>query len=672
MAVAGASDASWQSAEEVKALRKGRTILPYLSLAALVLGYCFIFDLPALPAQGRQKAVKSGSAELKQGKAAAGLDLAEANVFQSEMRNVIERYIADRGSLNRLYGVESSPNAPDRASANQPYTIELSPTRSPRMKQFYAEWLDRLGHLDFDAMSHDGRIDYLLLKNHLNQELRQLDIRAKALSEAAPLTPFRQTIIDLEEARRRMEAVDSTRSAAILNTLTKQIGETRKAVEARLKSDGEAEGKTEGAGIKKAIANRAAVTIEGLRGTLKDWFGFYNGYDPVFTWWVGEPYKAADQALQNYAAFLREKIIGVKAGEDKTIIGDPIERDALVSQLAYEMIPYTPEELIAIANKEFAWCEAEMKRASRELGYGDDWQKALEYVKTLYVEPGKQPELIRNLALEAIAYLDQHDLVTVPQLARETWRIGMMSPERQLVNPFFTGGEEISVSYPTNSMSHEQKMMSMRGNNIHFARATVFHELIPGHHLQSFMAARYRPYRRLFRTPFWGEGWALYWELLLWDMNFAKSPENRIGMLFWRMHRCARIIFSLNFHLEKMTPQECVDFLVNRVGHERDNAEAEVRRSFNGADGPLYQCAYMIGGLQIRALHHDLVDSGKMTNRAFHDELLKQNSLPIEMMRASLTKQNLTRDFQSSWRFYGLDSGGVAPGLSSHRSHSTK
>ena len=51
-------------------------------------------------------------------------------------------------------------------------------------------------------------------------------------------------------------------------------------------------------------------------------------------------------------------------------------------------------------------------------------------------------------------------------------------------------------------------------------------------------------------------------------------------MLFWRMHRCARIIFSLSFHLGKMTPQECIDFLVDKVGHERDNATAEVRRSF--------------------------------------------------------------------------------------------
>ena len=181
--------------------------------------------------------------------------------------------------------------------------------------------------------------------------------------------------------------------------------------------------------------------------------------------------------------------------------------------------------------------------------------------------------------------------------------------------------------------------MSMRGNNAHFARATVQHELIPGHHLQWFMQERYRTYRMPFRTPFWIEGWTIYWEFLLYKMGFPKSPENRIGMLFWRMHRCARIVFSLSFHTEKMT-QSALS-LWQRVGHERANAEAEVRRSCGDAYPPLYQCAYLIGGLQMWALRKELVDTGKMTERAFHDAVIQENCIPIEMVRADLTGENL-------------------------------
>jgi len=66
------------------------------------------------------------------------------------------------------------------------------------MKQFYSDWLATLAKLDFDSMSQDGRIDYLLFKNHLDHELRQLDLKVKALAEVAALVPFAQTITDLE------------------------------------------------------------------------------------------------------------------------------------------------------------------------------------------------------------------------------------------------------------------------------------------------------------------------------------------------------------------------------------------------------------------------------------------------------------------------------------------
>ena len=603
----------------------------------------------------------------------------------SEMRSAIERYTVDRGSLFRSYPVTTS-----RA-------------RRERFKRFYEEWLKSLQSLDFDAMSQDGKIDYLLLKNHLENELRQLDIQSRQFDDIEPLLPFAAKIIELEETRRRMEPIDSAKAATALNDLRKQVDERRRAIELGLRESRSGNSNNETAAMKKAVANRAVAAITGLRGNLRNWYTFYNGYDPMFTWWNEEPYKSLDQALTGYGSFLSERVVGIRAaegsgqtqggptrgqgggrgggggaggagglqgagqglqrpggsnarpGDASDIVGDPIGREALLSELRSEMIPYTPEEIIAIGEKEMAWCENEMKKASRELGYGDDWHKALEHVKNLYVEPGKQPQMIRDLALEAIKFVEDHDLVTVPELAKETWRMEMLTPERQLVSPFFLGGEVIQVSFPTNTMAHEQKMMSMRGNNIYFSRATVHHELIPGHHLQGFMSARNKPYRSIFSTPFWSEGNALYWELLLWDLGFAKTPEQRIGMLFWRMHRCARIIFSLSFHLEKMTPQECIDLLVNKVGHERDNATAEVRRSFEGSYGPLYQIAYLIGGLQQYAMHKDLVDTGKMTNRAYNDALLKENRIPIEMLRAAITNQKLTRDFVTNWKFYGPD-----------------
>ncbi|MEO8648405.1 MAG: DUF885 family protein [Acidobacteriota bacterium] len=543
----------------------------------------------------------------------------------SRLRGMIERFYEDRGILNRFYSAQTSPR------------------RFARFRQLFQDELKDLTGQKFETLNHDEQVDYILFRNYLDHELKELARIENQLTEMAPIVPFADVINNFEDERRTLKDLDPAKAASSLNDLAKRITAAQK--------------NFDGAGAqkpKRTVANRAVRTIDSLRRTLRNWYAFYNAYDPMFTWWCESPYKSADDALVKYSTFVSEKLVGIKPDDKVTIIGDPIGHDALVEELKYEMIPYSPEELVGIANKEFAWCEAEMKKASREMGYGDDWKKALEAVKQKYVEPGKQPAMIRDLAYQAIDFVEKNDLVTVPKIARDGWRMEMMTPERQLVAPFFLGGETILVAYPTDGMTHEQKMMSMRGNNPHFAHATAFHELIPGHHLQGYMSQRYRTYRGDFRTPFSVEGWALYWEFLLWDMGFDKSPEDRIGALFWRMHRCARIIFSLNFHLEKMTPQECVDFLVDRVGHERDNASAEVRRSFGGDYGPLYQIAYMMGGLQFYSLHRELVGSKKMTNRAFHDAILKEGPIPVEMVRAILTKQKLSADQTTKWKFYDL------------------
>ncbi len=599
-----------------------------LVVAALISSTALSAQQPAAPAAGMPRTVTSTPAPNGGGYVPQVPPLPAAAT--SELRDLVSRYSTDRAALVRRFSVEHSQE------------------QRARLREFHDAWLAQLEKIVFGKLSQEGKVDYLLMKSRLTYELRLLDRERTLTQETAPLLPFATVITTLHEARRRMETLDPRAAAAALDSIGAQIDRARRAVESGLKGDaGSASIRTT-----RIVALRASEEAAALRQTLQQWFRYYDGYDPMFTWWADQPYKRTDKALEGYVAFLRERLVGAVPGQEEPIVGDPIGRDALLVDLEREMIPYTPEELIAIGEKEYAWCLQEAKKASREMGLGDDWKAALERVKTIHVEPGRQSDLIRDLAFEAIDFVEKNQLVTVPTLARDMWRIEMMTPERQRVNPFFLGGEVIQVSYPTDTMDHADKLMSMRGNALHFSRATVQHELIPGHHLQIFMSDRYNPHRTAFSTPFWVEGWALYWEMLLWDKGFPKSAEDRIGMLFWRMHRAARIVFSLSFHLGRMSPQEAIDYLVDKVGHERFTAEGEVRRSFNGTYSPLYQVAYMIGGLQFRALHRELVDSGKMTDRAFHDGILQRGRMPVEMVRASLTSQPLSENYRAQWRFY--------------------
>ncbi|HWD40429.1 MAG TPA: DUF885 family protein [Fimbriimonas sp.] len=539
------------------------------------------------------------------------------------MADVITRFEADERSVGRKYDLEYS--AEDRR----------------RMGTLYDLTLTDLKKIDFDHLSTDGKVDYVFLRTAIENRQAELKRQQIAQDKIAAYIPFAGGINRLEIDRRNVVKLDYEDVANRVAALARQVKDAERALRSQTNVD-------------KVQAYRVYQALDSFSRTLAGWHRFYESYDPLFTWWVPTPYKALTDAIASYRKFLAENVLSIREGDPTILLGDPIGRDALIDQLQGAMIDYTPEELIAIAEKEYAWSEVEMKKASNQMGFGDDWRKALEKVKTEHLAPGEEPQLIKQMAEEATEYVTKNNLVTVPPLAAETWTMEMMSPQRQLLNPFFTGGLTINVSFPTAEMSQEQKEMSLKANNRWFDRATVFHELIPGHSLQAFMEPRYHPYRgRLEGNPFWIEGWSFYWEMLLYNTDFVTKPEERIGMLFWRMHRSARVVFSLKFQLGEWTPQQCVDYLITKVGHDPFTAEGEVRRSIVGEYSPLYQLAYMMGALQFRQLHHDLVDSHKMTNKEFHDRILQGNQLPIELVRAMLGASKLTRDYKTQWKFYG-------------------
>jgi uncharacterized protein (DUF885 family) len=524
----------------------------------------------------------------------------------------------------------------DLDSVEHTHDITAGPRREAALRALYTTWLAALDKVDPATLGNEDRIDHALFGRELRHRLERLDFERRRIDAAAPLLPKVDTLIALAEDRRALVRVDARAAADTLN----QANDAIAALDKRIDKDAKSAPVTD-----PFVAHRAARLLDGVRNDLKDWFAFYDGYDPEFTYWTRQPYAALAKRLEAHSKLLRDTLAG--ASDPEKIIGDPIGRDALVAELRYELIPYTPEELIVLAERELAWTQAEMTKAAKEMGH-DDWRDALEAVKRQGPLPGEQPTYVVKLADEAIDYVTRNDLVTVPALARRDWRMTMLSPESQLQAPFFLGGEDVWVAYPHESMPQEKKRMALRGNNRAFSRAVVHHELIPGHHLQHFYEQRYQTHRELFDTPFWTEGWSLYWELLLYERGFAATPEEKIGMLFWRSHRAARILFSLSFHLGRMTPEQAVDLLVTRVGHERENAAAEVRRSFAGDYGPLYQAAYLLGGLQFRELHRELVESGKMTDRQFHDAILMGGPMPVPFVRARLTGKAP----DPNWRFY--------------------
>ncbi len=567
----------------------------------------------------------------------------------SELHDLMIQYTADLGNVTRFYTTSANTGFGGGRGGGQQFGAAAynSPERRERILKLIGEYEKKMDLINLDKISIYGKVDFLLFKRIIDDTKAALEKENEAYSKISRLLPFSDKIYSLEKPRRRGLNVNGEEVAKEMNAIIKIVQKAKTDLQKEEPMDSK-------------LATLAIDAVKALQVALKNEFDFYNGYDPLFSWWVPKTYSDLDSSLGNYAIALRGKgkNMDAKPKDDGSgILGIAAGREELMRQLNREYIPYTPEELIAIANKEFAFCDAELLKASKEMGFGDNWKAAQEKVKNSYVAPGKQPQEMFELYKQSIDFLKKNDLITIPELSEESWRMMMMTAERQLVSPFFLGGESLIISYPTNTMGYEEKLMSMRGNNPAFSRATVHHELIAGHHLQGYMSARNKTYRRdllATNTPFWGEGSALYWELLLWDMKFPRSPEERMGMLFWRMHRCARIIFSLNYHMGNWMPQQCIDFLVDRVGFERANAEGEVRRSFVGGYPPLYQLAYMTGGMQLYALKKELVDKKKMTLKQFNDAIYSEGSMPIELLRAILINQPIKKDFKTNWRFYDI------------------
>ncbi|MBX3097718.1 MAG: DUF885 family protein [Fimbriimonadaceae bacterium] len=539
------------------------------------------------------------------------------------MPQVMNNYQADLDALGRTFRWAESPRRVDR------------------FDQYYRETIAMLDRLDPSRMNRADQADWALLRHEAEQMQIANTLEARRIEEVAEFFPFRGQIQALFDERISRGGAESERSASALTAIQNAIEFAEREIKGIPADDPR---------VHPIRVRRAVGALRGMQRALRDWHSHFTGYDPLFTWWTARPFADTDKSLADYIQWLDQNRAGDR--DPTAITGDPVGRAGLEADLEREMISLTPEQLMTIAERELVWCDAEMKKAAAEMGLRDDWRAALERTKEDHVPPGGQPDMIHGLAEEAINYLEANHLVTVPEMAKEVWRMDMMSPERQLIAPFFLGGETILVSFPTDAMTEEQKQMSMRANNIHFARATVHHELIPGHHLQGFMTQRYNTHRRgITETPFWIEGWALYWEFLLYARGFPPSPESRMGFLFWRKHRAARILFSLKYHLGQMTEQECVDMLVNEVGHERSTAEGEVRRSFGGQYPPLYQVAYMIGAIQLTAIRREVVGNGKMSEQEFHDTVLKLGNMPWAMVRAILTDRPLGREFRYDWNF---------------------
>jgi len=261
------------------------TIRRPAAMAAALLALALFLAAPIEAQGGRGRAAGANAQDTTGAGGAPPLRaMMERATQDSELRVVVRRYEQDLGVLR------------------QRYDIPLSPVRIARERSFHEGWARQLAALPVSQLNPAGRQEHAALRDSIAANLAELDIQERRMQTMAPLLPFARPLQMLQENRRDRLDIDARAAAQTVEDARKQLLRLTEVVPgARARDDAEFRAVT------PQVAAQVIVYVGELRDMLENWYTYYYGFDPLFTWWVRMPYQELNQALDAYVAALRRE-----------------------------------------------------------------------------------------------------------------------------------------------------------------------------------------------------------------------------------------------------------------------------------------------------------------------------------------------------------------------------
>ncbi len=293
----------------------------------------------------------------------------------------------------------------------------------------------------------------------------------------------------------------------------------------------------------------------------------------------------------------------------------------------------TPDEIYNIGLSEVKRIRSEMESIKNETGFNGDMKSFFNYLKTdKKFTPYKIPkeiltafEKIHVTLLPNLPKLFDHTPKTLFEIRQtEAFRAASASAE---YNQGSADGTRPGIFYIP--------ILDATAFNTNSGMESLFlHEAIPGHHYQISLQQENEQlprFRRYGGNNAYIEGWALYSESLGKELGLYKDPYQKIGALGDEMHRAIRLVVDAGMHAKQMTREQAIQYMMDNEQISEEGTIAEIERYMVV---PAQALGYKIGALKIRELRTKYEQSlgVQFSIAAFHDEILKDGSLPLEIL----------------------------------------
>ncbi len=295
-----------------------------------------------------------------------------------------------------------------------------------------------------------------------------------------------------------------------------------------------------------------------------------------------------------------------------------------------------PEELHQLGLKEVERIGAEMKKIRDQVKFkGDakDFNKFLLTDKQFYYT--KKEDLLmgyRDIAKRVDSELPKL-FKTLPRLPYGVREMPEFKAKDSPTAYYLAGSIEGGRAGYFEANTYDLKARPKWG-----MEALTIHEAVPGHHLQIAISQELTglpEFRKHMHYTAFVEGWALYSESLGEDMGFYKDPYSKYGQLSYEMWRAVRLVVDTGMHQLGWSRQQAIDYMMAQMPKSHLETEVEIDRYITW---PGQALAYKVGELKIRELRSRARAAlgEDFDVREFHDEVLKNGALPMDVLDKSI------------------------------------